>query len=260
MLLLASLLAMRRCAQGLAVAPWARARSSYAVRRAGPFALGAEPPRAPGAAQRGGAAARAAALPSTKGLLRGDSIWATIVSFGPMGASVDVAGRFGEEAMGLVLQSELKLFRQSREGKPEEVGELLPAYVEYVHDNGKVDVSLRPPSKRGKLEDAKAQILQALRAGAGELPVGDKSQPEEVSTYLPGLSKTIFKQAVGSLFKEGLVEPTGFEIRLMAPPTKAAAPQRDAPPRAPATPRARPGAPAATPKSQRPVRNGKRVD
>ena len=57
-------------------------------------------------------------------------------------------------------------------------------------------------------------LLDALRAApAGRLPLGDKSLPDDVYRRL-GMSKKVFKQALGSLFKQGLVELMPDETRL----------------------------------------------
>jgi predicted RNA-binding protein (virulence factor B family) len=65
----------------------------------------------------------------------------SVTRFGPMGASVSIDGNV---ATGLILQREIKLFRDSRDGVDVEVGEILEGFVERVREDGKIDVSIRP--------------------------------------------------------------------------------------------------------------------
>ena len=93
-------------------------------------------------------------------------------------------------------------------------GEVLPAYVEKIRDNGRVDVALRAFGN-AKTLDAGQQILDALAKGGGELDVGDKSPPSEIAALFPGTSKLTFKKAVSRLYREGKVQPGRFSIRLI---------------------------------------------
>jgi predicted RNA-binding protein (virulence factor B family) len=70
----------------------------------------------------------------------------------------------------------------------------LDAYVEHVRENGKVDVSLRP-ILRSRIEQNKAQVLEALReATGGMISVGDKSTPEDIAGWFKGMTKSDFKK------------------------------------------------------------------
>ena len=166
---------------------------------------------------------------------------AEIVSFGPLGASVAVhksncrgasppldtlidlrthrsvvvefrGGRFGE---GLVLQKELQYLRESRRGAGAELGEMVSAFAAPSPTvEGKYDVFLRPPSAEGKNRDAAALILAELERRGGKLDIGDKSAPEDIAAILPGLSKSVFKNAVGNLYRAKKVVPGRHEVRL----------------------------------------------
>ena len=166
---------------------------------------------------------------------------AEIVSFGPLGASVAVHksncrsasppldtlidlrthrsvvvefrdGRFGE---GLVLQKELQYLRESRRGAGAEMGEMVSAFAAPSPTvEGKYDVFLRPPSAEGKNRDAAALILAELERRGGKLDIGDKSSPEDIAAILPGLSKSVFKNAVGNLYRAKKVVPGRHEVRL----------------------------------------------
>lgn len=93
-------------------------------------------------------------------------------------------------------------------------GQETTGYVDRVRDDGKVDVSLR---KRGRAAQLEAQdvVLAALRESAdGYLALHDKSAPAEIESAL-GMSKKLFKAAIGGLKKQGLVdlEPAGIRLR-----------------------------------------------
>jgi predicted RNA-binding protein (virulence factor B family) len=57
------------------------------------------------------------------------------------------------------------------------------------------------------------KILEALEEHGGEIPVGDKSNPEEIYALL-GMSKKNFKKAVGALYKVGKVLPDSHTTKL----------------------------------------------
>jgi predicted RNA-binding protein (virulence factor B family) len=84
-----------------------------------------------------------------------------------------------------------------------EKGELLKGYIKTVREDGKIDVSLTPPGYR-KIEGIAGRILESLKAHNGFLPVHDKSDPGEIYALF-SCSKKAFKQAVGSLYKEGII-------------------------------------------------------
>jgi hypothetical protein len=101
---------------------------------------------------------------------RGDSILIEVMSFGPLGASVQVVGLShspnalitdDEDALGrgLILQKEIHYFRQARENV--DIVKV-PAYVEEVRNNGWLDISLRPPGGKQKAEDIGKLILERL--------------------------------------------------------------------------------------------------
>lgn len=144
-------------------------------------------------------------------LKRGQSIRIKVTSFGPLGASVQVNGVMS----GLVLQKELSMFRDRRNGVEVSEGEVLDAFVEKVRESGKVDVSLRPVVQ-SRIELAKSEVLEALKqAPGGVINLGDKSKPEDIAASFKGMSKADFKHAVGSLYKDGLIIPDKLSTTLV---------------------------------------------
>lgn len=168
---------------------------------------------------------------------RGDKIQVEVISFGPLGASVDVIAHKSHDpsdcippdepalGRGMVLQREINYFRRGRGGVDIVKYETLPAYVEKVREQAfedgnevevRLDVSLRPPGGKAKAVDLGEQILQKLQdSDSGILEVGDKSSPEEINEIFPGASKSAFKKGVSALFKRGLVKPGPNSVTLM---------------------------------------------
>ncbi|MCK5912263.1 MAG: hypothetical protein KAG12_00180, partial [Desulfuromusa sp.] len=93
-------------------------------------------------------------------------------------------------------------------------GEQHIGYVLRIRADYRIDVTLRRPGA-ARIKDAKTVILDALKADEvdGFLPLHDQSSPEQIREQL-GLSKKVFKKAVGGLYKEGLVELADQGIRL----------------------------------------------
>jgi predicted RNA-binding protein (virulence factor B family) len=119
----------------------------------------------------------------------------------PLGYSVIVNGTHA----GLLYSNEV--FRPLR------IGELLPGHLRQVRPDGKLDVRLGQVGY-DEVESATNLVLTALRQRPdGRLPLGDKSMADDVYRRL-GISKKIFKKALGSLYKQGLVELSPEETRL----------------------------------------------
>ena len=79
--------------------------------------------------------------------------------------------------------------------------------------DGKINLSAKRLGKEG-LDDSAQIILDALHRSGGELPLHDKSAPEEIERGL-GMSKKAFKKALGGLYKSGEVELIEGAIRLI---------------------------------------------
>lgn len=157
---------------------------------------------------------------------QGDPIQVEILSFGPLGASVAVVGiGHGDNLLpvdkeplgfGLILQKEIAYFREARDNVDVVRGEVLPAYVQKVREeDGKIDIGLRAFGGKAKAEQVTDLIMEKLKESPdGTLPVGDKSTPVEIGYEFPGVSKSVFKKAVGLLYKKGLVAPSPKSITL----------------------------------------------
>ncbi|GGF78755.1 S1 RNA-binding domain-containing protein [Wenyingzhuangia marina] len=95
-----------------------------------------------------------------------------------------------------------------------EEGQRLKGYVKKVREDGKLDISLQPIGFRNSITKFQVQILNALRAHNGFLPITDKSEPDTIK-YELGMSKKAFKNAVGGLYKNKVVVLEENGIRLL---------------------------------------------
>lgn len=93
-----------------------------------------------------------------------------------------------------------------------EMGEEIEVRINKVHDDGKLDLSLRERGHVQMEEDAKL-ILARLKEKGGFLPLNDSSHPNEIKKELH-MSKAGFKRAVGKLFKDGIIQITSDGINL----------------------------------------------
>ena len=91
------------------------------------------------------------------------------------------------------------------------IGDVIEARVTAVHEDGKLDLSVREKAWLQRDEDAE-MILGVIGEYGGVLPFTDKASPEIIEREL-NLSKNAFKRAVGKLLKEGKIEITERSIR-----------------------------------------------
>ncbi len=90
-------------------------------------------------------------------------------------------------------------------------GTRVEARVTRVHEDGKLDLSLREKAWMQIGTDAQ-KVMEAIRECGGELPFTDKASPDLIREKM-GMSKNEFKRAVGHLLKEGKVRITETAIR-----------------------------------------------
>jgi predicted RNA-binding protein (virulence factor B family) len=88
--------------------------------------------------------------------------------------------------------------------RPLRLGEQLPGFLRQVRDDGKLDVRLQKKAT-AKWNRPPTPCSKPFRpAPGGRLPLGDKSLAEDVYRRV-GMSKKVFKKALGALFRQGLV-------------------------------------------------------
>jgi len=96
--------------------------------------------------------------------------------------------------------------------QPLKTGKKLEGYIKQPRADGKLDISLKPLGykKTGQLSDV---IFEKLEQAGGSIPLGDKSPAEDIEAYF-GVSKRVFKMAIGKLYKEKKIIIEKESIRL----------------------------------------------
>ena len=86
-------------------------------------------------------------------------------------------------------------------------------YIKTIRPDGKIDVSFQ---KQGfeAIDDSSQQVLEALKQNDGVLRLNDNSHPEEIKSVLK-MSKKTFKKAIGSLYKQKLIDINNEGIQLL---------------------------------------------
>ena len=92
-------------------------------------------------------------------------------------------------------------------------GQKLKGYITGVREDGRIDVSLQPDKGR-HVHSTFDKILNHLKAVGGKSEFGDKSSPDDIKREFK-VSKKVFKQAIGGLYKQGKIKITGEGIELV---------------------------------------------
>ncbi len=95
--------------------------------------------------------------------------------------------------------------------EPLNKGDKMKAFVKKVREDDKIDLSIHRYGYR-KVEDSLQKILDKMEQEGGEIKLSDKSSPEEIYDVF-GISKKTFKQAIGSLYKQRLIEISKDSIK-----------------------------------------------
>jgi len=97
--------------------------------------------------------------------------------------------------------------------QPVRKGQKLDGYIKQIREDGKIDLSLHQPGY-GKVVSLTDKILAKLKANNGVLMLSDKSPPEAIYAAF-GVSKKVFKQAIGALYKQQLITIDKSGIKLV---------------------------------------------
>lgn len=92
-------------------------------------------------------------------------------------------------------------------------GQKISGFIKHIRDDLRLDLTLHQIGY-GKVTSLTDTILQMLQDNGGELAVGDKSEPEQIYSLF-SVSKKVFKQAIGALYKEKKIDIEKTKIRLI---------------------------------------------
>jgi predicted RNA-binding protein (virulence factor B family) len=97
--------------------------------------------------------------------------------------------------------------------QPVRKGQKLDGYIKQIREDHKIDLSLHQPGY-GKVVSLTDAILIRLKENDGVLMLSDKSPPEAIYATF-GVSKKVFKQAIGALYKKKLIILDKKGVRLV---------------------------------------------
>ncbi|MBI1838529.1 MAG: GntR family transcriptional regulator [Flavobacteriia bacterium] len=83
-------------------------------------------------------------------------------------------------------------------------GDYTKGFIYNIREDGKLDVRLEK-SGYEKVEPLSQQLLEIIKSKKGTLYLTDKSHPDEIRHQV-GMSKKTFKQAIGNLYKNRLIQ------------------------------------------------------
>ncbi len=132
-------------------------------------------------------------------LAMGQQVKCLVYAITPLGFKVVVDQKYD----GLIYKNEV--------AEPLAIGDIKRGYIKPLREDGKLDISLNPVGHQHIEPNAKL-ILQKLLAAGGSLPFTDKSDPEAIRKTF-GISKKMFKKAIGNLYKQKLILIEGDGIR-----------------------------------------------
>jgi predicted RNA-binding protein (virulence factor B family) len=111
------------------------------------------------------------------------------------------------ECWGLLYGNEL--YRRIRKGQ------VMDGYIKQIREDGRIDLSVTQPGfSKEKMDGISTVILAALEENDGFLALTDKSPPPEIYAAF-GVSKKVFKQAIGALYKQRRISLEDTGIRLL---------------------------------------------
>lgn len=136
-----------------------------------------------------------------RGFAPGQPVRALIAQLTPMGYTV------------VLDSSSLGFIYEDQTPRDLRVGESASGWVQRIRPDGRVDVTLRPPAKLAKKEDAPF-ILDRLQEAAGFLPFHDGSDPDDIDRAF-SMSKKAFKRAIATLYRQRRIVIEREGIRLV---------------------------------------------
>ncbi len=92
-------------------------------------------------------------------------------------------------------------------------GDRFTGYVSNIRQDQKIDISLRPQGY-DNMDIVAKELLQTIEEHGGYLDLHDKSDPNVIRERL-GMSKKLFKKALGSLYKARLVQLEQNGVRIV---------------------------------------------
>ena len=92
-------------------------------------------------------------------------------------------------------------------------GQKLKGYIKKIRPDNKIDLALNQDKYGRKVDDTSDKVLAILEKHGGYIPLTDKSPPEMIYDTF-GVSKKVYKQAIGGLYRQRkiLIEDNGIRL------------------------------------------------
>jgi len=113
----------------------------------------------------------------------------------------------------IVDNSHWGLLHHSEAARPLRRGQCLDGFIRNIRQDGRIDICLHIKASE-KTDDITRIIMRGLRKNDGFIPVTDKSSPDEIFEHF-GISKKMYKKAVGALYKKKTIAIESGGIRLL---------------------------------------------
>lgn len=97
--------------------------------------------------------------------------------------------------------------------QPLQKGQKLKGYIKKIRPDNKLDLALNQDKYGQKVDDTSAKVLSILEQHGGYIALTDKSPPEMIYDTF-GVSKKVYKQAIGGLYRQRkiLIEDKGIRL------------------------------------------------
>lgn len=88
--------------------------------------------------------------------------------------------------------------------RPLHTGDVVKGYIKNIREDGKIDLELQNQHGQASVLGFAQELKKYLELHGGHTPLNDKSDSEEIYATF-GVSKKVFKRAVGDLYKHRLI-------------------------------------------------------
>lgn len=96
-------------------------------------------------------------------------------------------------------------------------GQHMKGFIKKVREDDKIDVALQKEGYE-RVTGIAGEILAKLQSNGGYMEANDKSSPESIK-HMFGISKKVFKKAIGALYRDRLIQIESEGIRLKSTQT-----------------------------------------
>jgi len=94
------------------------------------------------------------------------------------------------------------------------IGQKIKGYIKKIRDDNKIDLVLQVEKYIEKVDSVTEKILSKLNSQGGTMLITDKSPPEVIYKAF-GVSKKVFKQSIGGLYKNKVISISKESISLI---------------------------------------------